>query len=136
MAWPSKMHGRWWAPRSAGRGARWLRWWRSPNPCATPPTSRQQGRECKESAGHSLSGSSTPPHFVLAPSGPHQNEEVAEEDDAGPHSHEHLAQVHEDGRQEEGVGRQVLKLEAEVFQQQQQERRNWQSHTGGDVRGE
>ena len=77
-----------------------------------------------------------PPHFVPAPSGPHQNEEVAEEDDAGPHSHEHLAQVHEDGCQEEGVGRQVLKLEAEVFQQQQQERRNRQSHAGGDVRRE
>src|SRR6185437_7228859 len=73
-----------------------------------------------------------PSHFVPAPSGPHQNEEVAEEDDAGTHSHEHLAQVHEDGRQEEGVGRQVLKLEAEVLQQQQQqERRNRQSHAGG-----
>jgi hypothetical protein len=29
--------------------------------------------------------------------------------------------MHKDGRQEEGVGRQMLKLEAEVFQQQQQE---------------
>src|SRR6185312_376716 len=76
-----------------------------------------------------------PPHFVPAPSGPHQNEEVAEEDEAGPHSHEHLTQVHEDGCQEEGVGHQVLKLEAEVFQQQQ-ERRNRQPHAGGDVRGE
>ena len=33
----------------------------------------------------------------------------------------HLAQMDEDGRQEEGVGCKVLKLEAEVFQQQQQE---------------
>jgi len=76
------------------------------------------------------------PHFVLAPPGLHQNEEIAEEDDAGPHSHEHLAQMHEDGRQEEGVGRQVLKLEAEVLQQQQQERRDRQPHAGGNVRGE
>jgi hypothetical protein len=30
----------------------------------------------------------------------------------------------------------MLKLEAEVFQQQQQESRNRQSHVGGDVRGE
>jgi len=33
-------------------------------------------------------------------------------------------------------GRKVLKLEAEVFQQQQQERRDRQPHAGGNVRGE
>ena len=32
---------------------------------------------------------------------------------------QHLAQVHEDGRQEDGVRREMLKLEAEIFQQQQ-----------------
>ena len=36
------------------------------------------------------------PHFILALPGLHQDEEVAEEDDAGPHPHEHLAQVDED----------------------------------------
>ena len=40
----------------------------------------------------------------------------------------------EDGRQEEGVGSEVLELEAEVFQQQQQERRDRQPHAGGNVR--
>jgi hypothetical protein len=39
------------------------------------------------------------------------------------HPHEHLAQVGEDGCLEDGVGREVLKLEAELFQQQQQEER-------------
>ena len=46
---------------------------------------------------------------------------MAEEDDAGPHPHEHLAQVDEDGRQEDGVLREMLKLVAEIFQQQQKE---------------
>ena len=61
------------------------------------------------------------PHFVFALPGLHQDEEVAEEDDAGQHPHEHLAQVHEDGCQEDGVRREVLKLEAEILQQQQEE---------------
>ena len=34
------------------------------------------------------------------------------------HPHEHLAQVGDDGRLEDGVGREVLKLEAELLQQQ------------------
>jgi hypothetical protein len=34
------------------------------------------------------------------------------------HPHEHLPQVGEDGRLEDGVGREVLKLEAELLQQQ------------------
>ena len=67
-------------------------------------------------AGRSSFGNSTP-HFVFAPPGLHQLEEVAEEEDAGPHPHEHLSQVHEDGRQEDGVQCEVLKLEAEIFQQ-------------------
>jgi hypothetical protein len=35
------------------------------------------------------------------------------------HPHEHLAEVGEDGRLEDGVGREMLKLEAELLQQQQ-----------------
>jgi hypothetical protein len=34
------------------------------------------------------------------------------------HPHEHLAQVGEDGHLEDGVGREVLKLKAELLQQQ------------------
>jgi hypothetical protein len=41
----------------------------------------------------------------------HQHEEIAEEGGAGGHPHEHLAEVGEDGRLEDGVGREVLKLE-------------------------
>jgi phosphoenolpyruvate synthase/pyruvate phosphate dikinase len=40
------------------------------------------------------------------------------------HPHEHLPKVGEDGRLENGVGREVLKLEAELLQQQQEERRD------------
>ena len=43
---------------------------------------------------------------------------MAEEGSAGGHPHEHLAEVGEDGRLEDGVGREVLKLEAELLQQQ------------------
>jgi hypothetical protein len=54
----------------------------------------------------------------------HQHEEMVEERGAGRHPHEHLAEVGEDGRLEDGVGREVLKLEAELLQQQQEERRD------------
>jgi hypothetical protein len=49
------------------------------------------------------------------------------------HPHEHLAQVGEDGRLEYGVGREVLKLEAELLQQQQEERRDRQHQPTGEV---
>jgi hypothetical protein len=49
------------------------------------------------------------------------------------HPHEHLAQVGEDGRLEDGVGREVLKLEAELLQQQQEERRDRQRQPAGEV---
>jgi hypothetical protein len=45
----------------------------------------------------------------------HQHKEMAEEGGAGCHPHEHLAQVGKDGRLEDGVGREVLKLEAELL---------------------
>jgi hypothetical protein len=35
--------------------------------------------------------------------------------------YEHLAEVDEDGRLEDGVGREVLKLKPELLQQQQEE---------------
>jgi hypothetical protein len=47
----------------------------------------------------------------------HQHEEMAEEGGAGDHPHEHLAEVDEDGRLEDGVGREVLKLEPELLHQ-------------------
>jgi hypothetical protein len=62
-----------------------------------------------------------------------QHEEIAEERSAGGHPHEHLAEVDEDGRLEDGVGREVLKLEPELLQQQQEERQDRQSQPAGDV---
>jgi hypothetical protein len=48
------------------------------------------------------------------------------------HPHKHLTQVGEDGRLEDGVGREVLKLEVELLQQQQEERRDRQRQPAGD----
>jgi hypothetical protein len=45
-----------------------------------------------------------------------QHKEMAEEGGAGGHPHEYLAEVDEDGRLEDGVGREVLKLEPELLQ--------------------
>jgi hypothetical protein len=49
------------------------------------------------------------------------------------HPHEHLAQVGEDGRLEDGVGCEMLKLEAELLQQQQEEKRDQQCQPEGEV---
>ena len=62
-----------------------------------------------------------------------QHEEMAEEGSTGGHPHEHLAEVDEDGRLEDGVGCKVLKLEPELLQQQQEERRDRQCQPAGDV---
>jgi hypothetical protein len=58
---------------------------------------------------------------------------VAEEGSIGGHPHEHLVEVDEDGRLEDGVGRKVLKLEPELLQQQQEERRDRQRQPAGEV---
>jgi hypothetical protein len=50
-----------------------------------------------------------------------QHEEVVEEGSTGGQTYEHLAEVDEDGRLENGVGREVLKLKPELLQQQQKE---------------
>jgi hypothetical protein len=63
----------------------------------------------------------------------HQHEEMAEEGGAGHHPHEHLAEMGEDGRLEDGVGHEVLKLEAELLQQQQEERRDRQRQPTREV---
>jgi hypothetical protein len=70
---------------------------------------------------------------ILSLSRLHQHEEMAEEGGAGGHPHEYLAQVGEDGRLEDGVGHEVLKLEAELLQQQQEERQDRQCQPAGDV---
>jgi hypothetical protein len=62
-----------------------------------------------------------------------QREEIAEEGSAGGHPYEHLAEVDEDGRLEDRVGRKVLKLEPELLQQQQEERRDRQRKPAGEV---
>jgi hypothetical protein len=61
-----------------------------------------------------------------------QHEEVVEEGGTGGHPYEHLAEV-DDGRLEVGVGCKVLKLEPELLQQQQEERRDRQHQPIGDV---
>ena len=63
----------------------------------------------------------------------HQHEEMAEEGGAGDHPHKHLAEVDEDGRLEDGVVHEVLKLEPELLQQQQEERRGRQRQPAGEV---
>jgi hypothetical protein len=62
-----------------------------------------------------------------------QYEEIKEEGSTEGHPYEHLAEVDEDGRLEDGVGRKVLKLEPELLQQQQEERRDQQRQPAGDV---
>jgi hypothetical protein len=62
-----------------------------------------------------------------------QHEEVAEERSAGSHPYEHLAEVDEDGRLEDGVGREVLKLKPELLQQLQEQGRDQQRQPSGDV---
>jgi hypothetical protein len=61
---------------------------------------------------------------------------MSEEGGVGHHPHKHLAQVGEDGRLEDGVGGEVLKLETELLQQQQEEGRDRQCQPAGDVGGE
>jgi hypothetical protein len=61
---------------------------------------------------------------------------MAEEGGAGRHPHKHLAHVGEDGRLEDGVGGEVLKLEAELLQQHKEERRDRQRQPARDVGGE
>jgi hypothetical protein len=58
---------------------------------------------------------------------------VAEERSAGSHPYEHLAEVDEDGRLEDGMGREVLKLKPKLLQQQQEEWRDWQRQSAEDV---
>jgi hypothetical protein len=58
---------------------------------------------------------------------------MAKEGGAGGHPHEHLTQVGEDGHLEDGVGHEVLKLEAELLQQQQEEWRDRQRQPAGEV---
>jgi hypothetical protein len=71
--------------------------------------------------------------MVLGLPGLHRHEEMVEEGGTGRHPHEHLAQVGEDGRLEDGVGREVLKLKVKLLQQQQEERRDRQRQPAGEV---
>jgi hypothetical protein len=65
-----------------------------------------------------------------------QHEEMAKEGSAGGHPHEHLAEVGKDGRLEDGMGGEVLKLEPKLLQQQQEEGRDRQRQPVGEVRDE
>jgi hypothetical protein len=59
--------------------------------------------------------------MILGLPGLHQHEKMAEEGGTRRHPHEHLAQVSEDGRLKDGVGREVLELKTELLQQQHEE---------------
>jgi hypothetical protein len=63
----------------------------------------------------------------------HQHEEMAEEGGVGGHPHEHLAEVGEDGHLEDEVGREMLKLDTELLQQQLEEGRDQQRQPAGEV---
>jgi hypothetical protein len=62
-----------------------------------------------------------------------QHKEVAEERIAGSHPYEHLVEMDEDGRLEDGVGHEVLKLKPKLLQQQQEEWRDQQRQPTRDV---
>jgi hypothetical protein len=56
---------------------------------------------------------------------------MPEDGGAGAHPHEHLHEVGEDHHEEDGVGGEMLKLEAELLQEQEEEggdRRNQPAH--------
>jgi hypothetical protein len=74
-----------------------------------------------------------PAEVVLGLPRLHQHEEMVEEGGTGRHPHEHLAQMSEDGRLKDGVGREVPKLKVELLQQQQEERRDRQRQPAGEV---
>jgi hypothetical protein len=65
-------------------------------------------------------------NLALAPPCPDQGIEMPEDGGAGTDPHEHLHEVGEDRHKEDGVGGEVIKLEAELFQEQEEE--------GGDRR--
>jgi hypothetical protein len=63
--------------------------------------------------------------------GPNQGVEMFEDGGAGAHPHEHLHEVGEDRREENGVGGEMMKLEAKLLQEQKEEggdRRNQPAH--------
>jgi hypothetical protein len=63
--------------------------------------------------------------------GPNQGVEMFEDGGAGVHPHEHLHKVGEDRHEEDGVGGEMMKLEAELLQEQEEEggdRRNQPAH--------
>jgi hypothetical protein len=62
-----------------------------------------------------------------------QHEEMVEQGSTGGHPYEYLTEVDKDGRLEDGVGCKVLKLEPELLQQQQEERRDRQRQPAGEV---
>jgi hypothetical protein len=69
--------------------------------------------------------------FALAPLSPDQGIEMPEDGGAGAHPHEHLHKMGEDRHEEDGVGGEIMKLEAELLQEQEEEggdRRNQPAH--------
>jgi hypothetical protein len=75
-------------------------------------------------------------NLALAPPGPDQGIEMPEDGGAGAHPHKHLHEMGEDRHEKDGVGGEMMKLEAELLQEQEEEggdRRNQPAH---DVRVE
>jgi hypothetical protein len=56
-----------------------------------------------------------------APPGPNQGIEMPEDGGAGAHPHEHLHEMDEDRHEKDGVGGEMVKLEAELLQEQKEE---------------
>jgi hypothetical protein len=68
---------------------------------------------------------------ALNPPSSDQGVEVLEDGGAGAHPHEHLHEIGEDHHEEDGVGSEMMKLEAELLQEQEEEggeRRNQPAH--------
>jgi hypothetical protein len=69
--------------------------------------------------------------LALALPGPDQGIKMPKDGGAGAHPHKHLHKVGEDRHEENGVGGEMLKLEAELLQEQEEEegdRRNQPTH--------
>jgi hypothetical protein len=66
--------------------------------------------------------------LALAPPSPDQGIEMPEDGGAGANPHKHLHEVGEDRHEEDGVGVEMMELEAELLQEQEEE--------GGDKRNQ
>jgi hypothetical protein len=74
--------------------------------------------------------------LALAPPCPDQGIKMPEDGGAGTDPHEHLHKVREDRHEEDGVGSEVMKLGAELLQEQEEEGGDWRHQPAHGVRVE